>query len=67
LPDVVQYEPGAFDVDMIKALTARGHQLTPLDATYGNMQAIYWDRKTGQVTATSDPRGAGDARVGLFR
>ncbi|MDX2457933.1 MAG: gamma-glutamyltransferase [Gammaproteobacteria bacterium] len=67
LPDVVQHEPGAFDASMIKALAARGHQLTPLDSTYGNMQAIYWDRKAGQVHAASDPRGVGDTRVGLFR
>ena len=67
LPDMVSYEPGAFDADMIKALVARGHQLKPLDSTYGNMQAIYWDRKTGQVYAASDPRGVGDTRVGLFR
>jgi len=31
------------------------------------MQAIYWDRNTGQVFAASDPRGIGDSRVGLFR
>ncbi len=67
LPDAVQYEPGAFDADMIKALTARGHQLKPLDSTYGNMQAIYRDRNTGQVYPASDPRGIGDSRVGLFR
>jgi len=67
LPDVVQYEPGAFDDDIINTLTARGHLLKPQDSTYGNMQAIYWDRKTGQVYAASDPRGMGDARAGLFR
>jgi gamma-glutamyltranspeptidase/glutathione hydrolase len=67
LPDVVQYEPGAFDDDMINELAVRGHRFKPLDATYGNMQAIYWDRKAGQVYAASDPRGIGDSRVGLFR
>jgi len=67
LPDVVRYEPAAFDAAMIKALAARGHQLKPLDSTYGNMQAIYWDRKAGEVYAASDPRGVGDSRVGLFR
>jgi len=66
LPDVVQYEADAFDADMIKSLTARGHSLKPLDSTYGNMQAIYWDRKTGRLYPASDPRGIGDARVGLF-
>jgi gamma-glutamyltranspeptidase/glutathione hydrolase len=67
LPDTVQHEPGAFDADMIKSLTLRGHTLQQLNGEYGNMQAIYWDRNTGQVFAASDPRGVGDSRVGLFR
>jgi gamma-glutamyltranspeptidase/glutathione hydrolase len=67
LPDAVQYEPGAFGEELVTALTARGHQLQPLDSQYGNMQAIYWDRSLGKVFTASDPRGGGDARVGLFR
>ena len=67
LPDVVQHEADAFDADMVKSLIARGHTLKRLNAEYGNMQAIYWDRKTGQVYAASDPRGVGDARIGLFK
>jgi gamma-glutamyltranspeptidase/glutathione hydrolase len=67
LPDTVQHEPDAFDAGMIKSLTLRGHTLQQLNAEYGNMQAIYWDRNTGQVFAASDPRGIGDSRVGLFR
>jgi gamma-glutamyltranspeptidase/glutathione hydrolase len=63
LPDVVQYEPGAFDRAMIEGLTARGHRLKALDAPYGNMQAIYWDRKDRRVYAASDPRGIGAAQV----
>ena len=66
LPDVVQYEAGAFDAALISALEARGHRLKRLDSTYGNMQAIYWDRNTGRVTAASDPRGIGEARIGLL-
>ena len=50
-----------------KDLRARGHELKPLDSDYGNMQAIYWNRQTGQVIPASDPRGVGDARVGMFR
>lgn len=65
LPDVVQFEPGAFDEQLIAALTTRGHTLEPLDSTYGNMQAIYWDRRTGEVLAASDPRGGGQASVGV--
>jgi len=67
LPDAVQYEPGAFDRAMIEGLTARGHRLKALDAPYGNMQAIYWDRKDRRVYAASDPRGIGAAQVGPGR
>jgi gamma-glutamyltranspeptidase/glutathione hydrolase len=67
LPDVVQFEPDAFTADVQQELLARGHVLKPLDAGYGNMQAIYWNKRTGEVNAASDPRGIGDARVGLFR
>jgi gamma-glutamyltranspeptidase/glutathione hydrolase len=63
LPDTVQYEPGAFDAAMIEGLRARGHRLTALDAPYGNMQAIYWDKKDRKVYAASDPRGGGEARI----
>jgi len=64
LPDTVQYEPAAFDHAMIEGLSALGHRLTPLDAPYGNMQAIYWDKEDRRVYAASDPRGAGEAWVG---
>ena len=67
LPDSVQFEPGAFDVALQQQLRERGHTLKPLDSSYGNMQAIYWDKQTGKVTPASDPRGVGDARVGLIR
>ena len=67
LPDVVQFEPGAFDAELQQELLARGHELKPLDSEYGNMQAIYWNKQTGQVLPASDPRGIGDAKVGLLR
>ncbi|MGB5180449.1 MAG: gamma-glutamyltransferase [Gammaproteobacteria bacterium] len=67
LPDVVQFEPGAFAAELQQDLRARGHELKPLDSGYGNMQAIFWNRQTGRVIPASDPRGTGDARVGLFR
>ena len=67
LPDAVQFEPGAFDENMQQQLRERGHTLRPLESTYGNMQAIYWDKKTGKVTPASDPRGVGAARVGSLR
>ena len=63
LPDVVQYEPGAFSAVLVESLEARGHTLKPLDSDYGNMQAVYLDRKTGRVSAASDPRGIGLSEV----
>jgi gamma-glutamyltranspeptidase/glutathione hydrolase len=63
LPDVIQYEPGAFSAAVIEALRARGHQLKALESSYGNMQGLYWDFAGGQVEAASDPRGIGAAVV----
>jgi len=56
LPDVVQYEPGALTPEVIAGLEQIGHDLKALDDSYGNMQAIFWDRKQG-TSAASDPRG----------
>lgn len=63
LPDVVQHEKTAFSEQVIQQLKALGHALKPLDNTYGNMQAIYLDKTTGQVKAASDRRGIGKAIV----
>jgi gamma-glutamyltranspeptidase/glutathione hydrolase len=63
LPDEVQYEPGAFSPAVQIALLELGHQLQPLAYTYGNMQAVFWDRAGGRVRAASDPRGNGEALV----
>lgn len=63
LPDEVQFEPGALSASEIENLQSRGHKLKPLSSTYGNMQAIHWNKKTDQVTADSDPRGMGSSLV----
>ncbi len=63
LPDVVQFEPGAFTAQEQGQLAAMGHVLKPLDSTYGNLQAVTWDPASGKVDAASDPRGVGTARV----
>ena len=61
LPDVVQYEPGAFSDAVAAELTQRGHHLKPMKRRYGNMQAILLDRYSGHVTGITDPRGEGAA------
>jgi gamma-glutamyltranspeptidase/glutathione hydrolase len=65
LPDVVEYEADAFDDALIEALQAMGHVLEPRDPGFGNMQAVYHDRKNGRVYAASDPRGDGMAAVSV--
>jgi len=63
LPDVVQYEQQAFDADTVRKLRARGYSLQAHQDTWGNMQAIWYDRRTHRTYAASDPRGIGAAQV----
>lgn len=63
LPDVVQYEAGAFSKGLIARLQALGHRLESSGRRWGNMQAVHWDRRRGRITAASDPRGVGKAIV----
>ena len=64
LPDVVEYEAGAFSAQQLAALQARGHRLKPMQRAYGNLQVIHWNKRERTVEAASDPRGVGTALVG---
>jgi len=59
LPDVVEYEPGAFGAEAIRGLEKLGHKLKATAKPYGDMQAILWDKANGSLEAASDPRGEG--------
>jgi len=61
LPDIVQFEPGAFSDAVAEILRRRGHVLQEVRRRYGNMQAILVNRKTGKLTGISDARGEGVA------
>jgi gamma-glutamyltranspeptidase / glutathione hydrolase len=63
LPDELQHEPGALAPEQAEALAALGHRLNALERPYGNMQVVWWDRKSRRVEAASDPRGIGRAEV----
>jgi gamma-glutamyltranspeptidase/glutathione hydrolase len=63
LPDEVQFEPNALTETLQQQLVKLGHHLKPLEQGFGNMQVVYWDYQTGEVTAASDPRGRGSAEV----
>ena len=65
LPDRLYLEPGALTDETRLALQAMGHRLEPLERPWGNMQAIVWDKVGQRVDAASDPRGEGQAWVGL--
>lgn len=62
LPDQIQYERGSFDEAMAAELQLRGHVLSERD-DFGNMQVVTWQRDTNKVSAASDPRGIGSAKV----
>ncbi|WP_313024097.1 gamma-glutamyltransferase [Pseudomonas lopnurensis] len=61
LPDVLQYEAGAFTPAQLEALRARGHHPRLIERDYGNQQVLYWHKPSGRVQAASDPRGIGRA------
>jgi gamma-glutamyltranspeptidase/glutathione hydrolase len=63
LPDRVQFEPGAWSAARAAELEARGHEVQRLERTWGDMQAVIWDRVGNLVDAASDPRGDGLAEV----
>jgi gamma-glutamyltranspeptidase/glutathione hydrolase len=63
LPDKIQFESDAIDAITQEDLRARGHALSELDETFGNMQAVQWNKRSGKLDAASDPRGVGDAKV----
>jgi len=65
LPDVVQFEPGAFSAEEQTQLGAMGYNLRPLDGGYGNLQAVLWDVKGNRLEAAADPRGVGSGEVVL--
>lgn len=59
LPDRIEIEPGAFSAAWRAALEAKGHTLHEASRPWGNMQAVFVNRATGEAVAASDPRGAG--------
>ena len=63
LPDVLQFEINALSAFERHQLAQKGHTLKELQRRYGNMQVIVWDRKRQTISAASDPRGEGLARV----
>ena len=57
LPDRIEIEPGSFSEPWIEALRAKGHAVEAGRRKWGNMQAVFFDRKTGRIETANDPRG----------
>lgn len=57
----VEMEPALFENDAQRAsLAKRGHKIQKVEE-FGNAQAIYFDRASGFIIGSSDPRGEGEA------
>lgn len=63
MPDMVQAEPDFVGTEAGKSLLVRGHQMESTGRRYGNMQAVFWDSKSGTLQAAADPRGIGTGLV----
>jgi gamma-glutamyltranspeptidase/glutathione hydrolase len=55
LPDVVEYEPGAFSAQAMAKLAAMGYSFKEV-AGWGSAQAIVVDPKTGMLFGGTDRR-----------
>lgn len=63
LPDEVQYEPGAFSAAAMSKLSAMGYAFHRF-ASWGSVQAIYVDPRTGMRYGGSDRRHPAGAALG---
>jgi gamma-glutamyltranspeptidase/glutathione hydrolase len=59
MPDVINAEKDALSAEDIQTLEAMGHKINVAAGTwpYGFMNAVSWDRKSGEMHAAADPRG----------
>ena len=57
LPDVISAEAGALKPADSAALQALGHTVSDGESTWGNMNAVVWDKAGGRMLGGSDPRG----------
>ena len=66
MPDVINAEKDALSAEDIQVLEAMGYKINVAAGTwpYGFMNAVSWDRKSGEMHAAADPRGvSGSGRV----
>ena len=59
LPDRIEIEPEGFEPEILAQLSSVGHKVDIGKRRWGNMQAVFFDKKTGQTEVANDPRGIG--------
>jgi len=59
LPDRIEVEPDEFQTELLTQLTSIGHKVDVAKRRWGNMQAVFFDKKTQQTQVGNDPRGIG--------
>ena len=57
-PDRVEVEPEGFSAEWRAALQGKGHVIQQGTRQWGNMQAVFKSKQTGEAQAASDPRGS---------
>jgi gamma-glutamyltranspeptidase/glutathione hydrolase len=64
LPDTISFEPDALSAETVKKLESMGHAVANAGRTWGNMQAVEWDRASDTLSGGTDPRNpVGKAEV----
>ncbi|MBC7944787.1 MAG: gamma-glutamyltransferase [Burkholderiales bacterium] len=58
LPDRIDIEPEGLPAEWVTSLEAKGHSVHRVNRKWGNMQAVWLSKKTGQSIAVGDPRTA---------
>ncbi len=56
MPDAISAEPGALDAATVEALKAMGHTINAGESTWGNLQTVTWDKRSGALDGGTDPR-----------
>ena len=57
IPDTIEVEPEGFSEEWISVLENKGHKVKIGSRKWGNMQVIFFDKKTGRTQGANDPRG----------
>lgn len=56
MPDVISAEKGALDAETVAALEAMGHKVNAGENPWGNLQTVFWDKRSNTLEGGTDPR-----------